>query len=279
MPVYVGTSGFSYPEWIGPVYPNGTAQKKMLEVYSSMFDIVEINATFYRPPGPDMFKRYPERTGGRMKIVVKLHGTFTHERTADKGDARRFDEAVKPLEDAGQFAGYLAQLPQSFHNTTEARGCIERLRELFPEAPLVCEFRHKSWWTRDVLEFLRDMNVSMSSVDAPDISSLPPRNATFTAEPAYVRLHGRNGETWYAGDREGRYTYKYDSDALEEWLGKVIKLIVKSDDVLVLFNNHPFGYSAMNAQKFLDLLREAMPHALPAPRPPIPPDIEQGTLF
>jgi uncharacterized protein YecE (DUF72 family) len=278
MTVYVGTSGFSYPEWVGVIYPPGTPTGKMLETYSGMFDAVEINATFYRPPGSKTFERYPERTGGHLKIAVKLHSTFTHERTADREDAKDFKEAVEPLEESGQFVGYLAQFPQSFHHTAQAREHVEKLRGLFPDAPLVCEFRHRSWWRRDVLEFLKELGVSMSSVDAPEIPALPPRAATFTAEPGYVRLHGRNKDEWYEG-REPRYTYKYDSEALKEWLAKVKKLVVKSRTVLIFFNNHPFGYSAMDAGEFLNLLREAMPDALPPPRSPGKADTEQGILF
>lgn len=279
MPVYIGTSGFFYPEWIGPVYPDGTPQSKMLETYAGMFDVVEINATFYRPPSKTQFNKYPERTGGQMKIVVKLHSSFTHQRDALNEDASKISEAMKPIEDSGQFSGYLAQFPQSFHNTRDARAHIEKLREMFPDAPLICEFRHKSWWNRDVLEFLRDFNIAMSCVDAPDISNLPPSGATYTADPAYVRLHGRNAESWYAGDREGRYTYKYSQDELHEWLQKVKKLMVKSGEIYVAFNNHPFGYAAMDAQAFLEILRDAIPDSLPVRVPATSHDPDQPTLF
>jgi len=264
MPVYIGTSGFYYHEWVGPVYPDGTPPRKMLENYSGMFPALEINSTFYRPPRSDQFEKYPDRTGKQVKIVVKLHSSFTHERNAKKGDANRFDVSVEPLKESGQFSGYLAQFPQSFHNTAQARGYVETLRHLFPESTLVVEFRHKSWWHDDILHFLHDLGISMCTVDLPQITNLPPTGATFTAPPAYVRLHGRNSDAWFEG-RDARYTYRYAKAELRGILKKVRKLILKSDEVYVFFNNHPLGNAAINANEFIEILREALPEAVPKP--------------
>lgn len=278
MTVYVGTSGFHYKEWIGPVYPPGTKTSDMLERFAGMFHALEINSTFYRPPGKDMFAKYPERTGGEMKVIVKLHGSFTHLRNAQPADVETFDEAIKPLKNSGQFACYLAQFPQSFQNTSDARDYIEKLRHMFPDIPLVCEFRHKSWWHRDVLEFLKGMSVSMSTVDGPEISSLPPGGATFTSDPAYVRLHGRNSDKWYEG-AEARYTYKYKRSELEGILNKVRKLVLKSDEVYVVFNNHPLGNAPINANQFIELLRDALPDSIPSGNKMRPHGYEQASLF
>ncbi|MCX6645765.1 MAG: DUF72 domain-containing protein [bacterium] len=278
MTVYVGTSGFHYKEWIGPVYPPGTKSSTMLERFAGMFHALEINSTFYRPPSKDMFKKYPDRTGGEMKIVVKLHGVFTHTRNAGSGDVATFDEAVKPLVNTGQFVCYLAQFPQSFHNTGDARKYIEKLKDMFPDIPLVCEFRHKSWWDKDMLEFLKTLSISMSTVDGPEIESLPPGGATFTCNPAYVRLHGRNKDNWYDGAEE-RYRYKYKRSELEGILKKVQKLVLKSDEVFVVFNNHPLGNAPINANEFIEMLREVLPGSIPPAGKFRPNEIEQTSLF
>ena len=43
-------SGFSYPEWIGEVYPEGTKRDGMLAAYAKIFNAVEINMSFRRTP-------------------------------------------------------------------------------------------------------------------------------------------------------------------------------------------------------------------------------------
>ncbi|HEX9745643.1 MAG TPA: DUF72 domain-containing protein [bacterium] len=277
MPVYIGTAGYSYPEWVGQVYPEGTSSAKMLEMYARMFDVVEINATFYRPPGKSMFEKYPDRTGGDLKIVVKLHGNFTHERIAENDDASIFDTAVKPIVDSGQFAGYLAQFPQSFHCTSDALHWIEKLREFFPDSPVVCEFRHKSWWNKDVLKFMKDMGISVASVDSPDLSELPPRAPTFTSEPGYLRLHGRNKDDWYGKGMVPRYTYDYSEAELHDLMEKTDKILKKAEGVIVIFNNHPYGYAANNANSFLAMLKKLFPDQDPGGK--IKGNAPQGELF
>ena len=50
MAFWIGTSGYSYPEWKGSFYPEKLAAAKMLPYYAERFSTVEINATFYRLP-------------------------------------------------------------------------------------------------------------------------------------------------------------------------------------------------------------------------------------
>jgi hypothetical protein len=46
----IGTSGFSYPAWRGPFYPDDLPADRMLGFYGTVFSTVEINNTFYRMP-------------------------------------------------------------------------------------------------------------------------------------------------------------------------------------------------------------------------------------
>ena len=52
MKVWIGTSGYSYPDWVGPFYPEGTRSGRMLAHYAGHFPLVELNFTFYRLPTP-----------------------------------------------------------------------------------------------------------------------------------------------------------------------------------------------------------------------------------
>ena len=48
--IWIGTSGYNYPEWKGSFYPRDLAAAKMLPYYAARFPTVEINYTFYRMP-------------------------------------------------------------------------------------------------------------------------------------------------------------------------------------------------------------------------------------
>lgn len=48
--LHLGTIGWSYDFWKGPFYPPKTASKDFLAYYSSKFNTVEVDSTFYRIP-------------------------------------------------------------------------------------------------------------------------------------------------------------------------------------------------------------------------------------
>jgi uncharacterized protein YecE (DUF72 family) len=48
--IWIGTSGYNYPEWKGSFYPADLQAAKMLPYYAARFPTVEINYTFYRMP-------------------------------------------------------------------------------------------------------------------------------------------------------------------------------------------------------------------------------------
>src|SRR5207248_5006809 len=62
MQVWIGTSGYSYREWVGGFYPVGTTPRRMLPFYCGHFPIVELNFTFYQTPTPDMLAHMAEQT-------------------------------------------------------------------------------------------------------------------------------------------------------------------------------------------------------------------------
>ncbi|HKE35829.1 MAG TPA: DUF72 domain-containing protein, partial [Candidatus Baltobacteraceae bacterium] len=48
--IYVGTCGFSYKDWIGPVYPARIKSTDMLPFYARRFAAVEIDSSAYGVP-------------------------------------------------------------------------------------------------------------------------------------------------------------------------------------------------------------------------------------
>ena len=59
--VLMGTSGYSYSDWNGIFYPEGLDKKKQLDFYSSQFNTVEINFTYYSIPNPHIFDNMAAR--------------------------------------------------------------------------------------------------------------------------------------------------------------------------------------------------------------------------
>ena len=76
--IFVGTSGYSFRDWVGPFYPEGTRNQDMLTRYARVFPAVEINATYYRLPSVRTFEGMARGTPPGFRFVVKLSGSLTH---------------------------------------------------------------------------------------------------------------------------------------------------------------------------------------------------------
>jgi uncharacterized protein YecE (DUF72 family) len=111
--ILIGTSGYSFADWVGPFYPEGWPKGKMLDYYKDHFHIVEINSTYYRIPHPSVFYHMASKVPDDFEFIVKAHQSFTHTRKDLPENFKAFHEAVKPLKDSGKLKGYLAQFPWS----------------------------------------------------------------------------------------------------------------------------------------------------------------------
>jgi len=254
--ILVGTSGYSFRDWVGPFYPPGTKAGDFLEFYSERFPTVEVNATYYAIPAPAMLERMAAKTPDPYRFIVKLNQAFTHDPTFDAGTVRRFLDAIAPLKHAGKYDGLLAQFPWKFRRTPEHRKHLLALREALPDEPLFVEFRHDSWLTPELEPSLREHHLGYCAVDEPHLPGMMPPVTMVTAEDAYVRFHGRNAKTWYAGDRSTRYDYSYSREELQEWVRKIGELAEQTRRVYLFFNNCHAGQAARSAKLMQDLLRQ-----------------------
>lgn len=254
--VYIGTSGYSYRDWVGPFYPYGIRQEQMLAFYAEEFSFTEINSTFYRVPSARMFESMLKKVPQNFLFTVKAFQGLTHQRgDTVKEDAARMAEAVKPLAREGRLGALVFQFPYSFKAKPENRDYIKRLREFFPDLPLVVEFRHSSWLKGETWSELRSLGIGYVCVDAPRLKGLPGGAVQATSPVAYVRFHGRNAAMWWEHEEAWqRYDYLYTEKELSEWVPKIKFLEREAERVFVAFNNHFGAQAVFNARMLKKLL-------------------------
>ncbi|EQD51538.1 protein containing DUF72, partial [mine drainage metagenome] len=102
--IRIGTSGWDYPEWVGPVYPKHGVSDR-LRYYARLFPIVEINSTFYRLPPPSVAASWVRRTPAGFRFAAKFPRTITHELrlVGAETELRRFLDVLGPIRAAGKF--------------------------------------------------------------------------------------------------------------------------------------------------------------------------------
>ncbi len=251
--IRLGTSGFSYDDWVGQVYPADLPKGRWLPFYAELFDTVELNVTYYRVPDARTVRGWIDRTPESFLFSVKAHQGLTHER--DVAGFEAFRSSVAPLAEAGKLGCVLAQFPHSFHPTEENRAYLPRLREGLPDLPVVVELRDARWVNEETFTQLEELKLGFCCVDEPRLAGLMPPVARTTGPLAYVRFHGRNAEKWWEHEHAWeRYDYQYADSELKDWAEKIEDLDEEVPLTLVYANNHYRGQSVGTIRQLQGML-------------------------
>lgn len=255
--IRIGTSGYSYKDWIGPFYPEATEKGDMLPYYAREFDTTELNFTYYRLPNPYILAAIARKVPDRFLFTVKASRQITHEREDNAEAFGKFVQALQPLQEEDKFGCILAQFPWSFRHSEESQDYLRYVREQFGDLPVVVEFRNAEWIRDDTFELLRQEQLGYCCVDQPRLKGLIPPIARITAPVAYVRFHGRNAAKWWQHDHAWeRYNYTYSGEELQDWVPKIEQLDQEAETVYVFANNHWRGQAVTTAKQLRMLLGE-----------------------
>jgi uncharacterized protein YecE (DUF72 family) len=266
--ILVGTSGFSYRDWVGPFYPPGTSHRDFLRVYSEAFPLVEINSSYYQLPAAETTASLVGKASPGFRFVFKTHGSLTHTIGHEwQENAKRFLAGLQPALEAGALTGILIQLPYSFHYDIPNRRHLGTLLEVLtaglvssgasatPSPPgLFVEFRNQEWQKERVFAYLEEAEASVVQTDLPDLPGLPLPRDLVLSRRGYLRLHGRNNAMWWEGDNRSRYDYLYDGTEISHLADRVVAMAERSEELIVTFNNHANAQAAKNAYELLDSL-------------------------
>ena len=277
----------------GDWYPKKTmTAEQRLRYYAAQFPLTEIDSTYYAPPAEQQARLWAERTPDGFRFDVKAYSLLTGHPTRPNSlwrdlreqlppdvaakrnvyashlqpDAlaeawRRFEQALRPLHEAGKLGGVLFQYPPWFVPRRENRAEIDALRERLPDYRICVEFRSPMWLAEErdrerTLSTLEDHGLVFVCVDAPAASGLPRLMASTNDELAVVRFHGRSDSTWSDTSRSAaeRFRYLYTESELEELTAPIAELTQQTRETHLLMNNCYRDYAVRNAAELRDLL-------------------------
>lgn len=233
---YIGTSGFSYPSWKGNFYPQDLTPAQWLAYYSTQFNSLELNNTFYKFPTAKALIKMAESTPDDFMFSVKANQKITHIMLVKNAKETINDFTAITEDGLGEKLGnILFQFPPSFRYSDENLDNI--LNNLTHQSRNVIEFRHASWWTQEVLDTLRRHHLTFCSVSFPKLSE----DLLFSTEKLYLRMHG--------------VPELFKSPYSEEQLMHITRSLPDAPEkVFVYFNNTTYdaGYSnARTLEKFI----------------------------
>lgn len=253
----LGTSGYSYSDWTGPFYPEGLDKSEDLSFYSTFFNTVEINFTYYKIPDPHIFEAMVRKVPDGFIFSVKMHNSMTHTRDCPKDDYRHYIDALAPLEDSGKLGAILMQFPWGFKLSGSNMDYLGDLRQKFGDMELCAEFRHNTWLTAEVFDFCRSHDLGFCNVDEPRLKTLPGPTDINTTDSGYIRFHGRNASNWWKPAKAYmRYDHMCTQDELLPWVVRIKKLSLSTKKTYIYFNNHYKAQAVRSANLLQNLLKE-----------------------
>lgn len=250
--IFIGTSGYYFDDWVGTAYPALTKKSGMFEEYMKLgFNSLELNFTYYKLADALQLSGFSKKAQPDFAYIIKAYGKVTHEK-AGRDLIREVKENYLKGNSNNNFKGMLLQFPESFRRTKENSEYLQMLGEEMKDVPLFAEFRRSDWINDETFAFLAKNNLLYVAADLPQAGNLPPKRIESTGESSYLRLHGRN-KNWYTA--EDRYDYLYSEGEVREFRSDIVKLMQKTKNVFVFFNNCHGGFAVRNAlmlQKMID---------------------------
>jgi uncharacterized protein YecE (DUF72 family) len=227
--VYVGTSGYNYPEWKGSFYPTDLAAAKMLPYYSARFPTVEINYTFYRMPSEQLLAGWSAQVPKPFRFTLKAPRRITHDAKLSNCESltSTFCLVAGTLQD--QLGALLFQLPPTFKKDLPR---LDAFLDTLPrKAPAAFEFRHPSWFDGEVFARLKERGRALCVADSEKFET----PLEVTADFGYFRLRD-----------EG-----YQPKDIEEWARKVDALRSHCNDIYVYFKHEEKGIGPEFARQLM----------------------------
>lgn len=263
--IRLGTSGWSYTDWLGTVYAAGTPSARFLEVYTTQFITVEIDSSFYATPRASVVRGWRDRTPDDFVFSAKVPRAITHDQ-----ELVGVADQVLAFADVMRFLGakcgpLLFQFGPGFDAATHWDDLADLLPQLPTDLRWAVEVRHRSWFADAFYELLRHHNIALVHADAPRLPRATPTTANF----AYIRWLGdRTAIT----DNFSHVRAGFErTDDLDWWAERINTMRDEGLDVYGYANNHYQGHSPATVRALQARLD------LPIKEPPAMP--EQQRLF
>jgi uncharacterized protein YecE (DUF72 family) len=243
-----------------------------LTYYSTKFDSVEVDATFYATPSASTVAGWNRKTPDNFVFAVKVPQVITHEKVLVDCDPE-FNEFVRVMELLGKKLGaMLIQFP-FFNRSVFASGAqfVARLKPFLEKLPkdhrFAVEIRNKEWLAGSFAKLLRDNNVALALQDQ---SWMPmPWDYGFdpiTADFTYIR---------WLGDRKEieRLTKTWDKTVVDKtvqltsWVDFCYAIKKRGVTIFAYANNHYAGHAPATVEKFVKMWEKIEPLSnRPAPQ-------------
>lgn len=239
--LYVGCISWTYPDWNGPFYPSGARSSELLSLYSKIFDLVEVDSSFYRTPSSNAVKQWKDRTPSNFKFTVKMPKRISHEAKLQKieNELEYFENTILGLGE--KLACVFVQLSPSFKFDSDFAKLESFLDKTNPALRYAFEFRNNSWLVDETYNLLVKKKSCLVWGVGEHLDIFP----KITTDFVYLRFMGDFNE-FQKFDR----IQKDKTEILRNWWKNLRASMDKLTSAFVLVSNHFAGFAPENSNQF-----------------------------
>ena len=237
--INIGTSGWSYKDWIKTFYPAKLKQTEWLRFYSQVFSTTEINSSFYHLPGIMTTAGWKTKVPANFIFCPKMSRYLTHMKKLNDAEPvmEKFFDAFFPLK--RKIGPVLIQLPSSVAwDPAKTEAFYKICRDHFRYYHFAMEVRHQTWMEKEAIEQMKKYKmafvISQSGVGFPYAEHI-------TAKHIYVRFHGPGA----------LYASGYTDDQLKKFARMFLQWKKQGHSVWAFFNNDIGGHAVPNAKQLM----------------------------
>jgi len=254
-PLYLGTSGYKYDDWIGTFYPKKINHYEMLDFYIRQFNFVEITFTFYKIPYKNTIKSIVDRICNNTFFSIRLYKNFLRGRY-NKKELEEFFEGLSPFFADGRIKAFFADYNYKFNASKQNIALIEKIREDFPsDIPFFVELPNITWYKERLIDNFKKKKIGLIGLHMPNIRGLVPFHPINTNYYTYLRLYGKS-RLWVLPD-DKQLNYKYKTEELKNIIEKCVDISVLSKEAFISFCNVSKGYAPINALETKQIIEQA----------------------
>ncbi len=244
--VHVGTMGWSYRFWVGRLYPEDSKPEEYLSEYSTRFDTVEVDSTFYRIPYQSTVNKWRTQTQPQFTFSAKFPKVITHTKLLSdtNEEVRRFLESISLLRE--KMGPLLLQLPPNFKKEN-----IAALRDFLDSMPdgyrVTVEVRNREVLSTELFSLLRERSIPLALVDHPYL----PTVEEVTGDFVYIRCEGDRRKI---KGTSGIVEVDRSADT-KKWAERIRKYVASSLEVFVYFSKFYSGYPPQDAEQLKEYIQ------------------------